>query len=459
MFAEGALSSAFVPVFKEKLIKQDSERAFKLANTVFTAILVFVGSIVLLGMVAAPAIVYLTAKGFTVDPVKFDLTVNLTRFMFIYLLLVSLSALVMGMLNSFGRFGIPAIAPAMFNLGMIFSTILLFDTLDLPVYALAIGVIVGGLGQLAIQLPTLVRIGFRLRFSFDFLNPDFKRVIKLFTPMVMGMSAGRINMIVSTLIASFLIEGSITYLNYAYRLMHFPLGVFAVAIGTVALPRASELVARGELERVGETYIQSLKLNLAIIMPAAAFLALMGHEMVSLIYEWGAFSQLDSAHTSLALLHYSYGLIGFAAVRITVPIYYALGNSRTPMRISIFTVLFNMALYYPMVQMLSFAGLAAATSLASLMNISLLLYFLSRTGVTLPIGKIYLSVFRFAVASLLAVYIAGLIPYELSFIEWQPLMRIFTLLFKLIAAGLIYSLLCFLLGENLFKLIRGARGK
>ncbi len=454
MFAEGALSSAFVPVFKEKLVRQSDQEAFNLANTVLAAVLLVVGMIVLLGIIAAPAIVFISAKGFTADPFKFGLTVSLTRLMFVYLLLVSLSAMVMGMLNSFGRFGVPAFAPAVFNLGMILSMFLLRHFFGIPIYAVAVGVLVGGAGQLAVQLPLLWRIGFRLRWRLDLLDEGLKKVVRLFTPMVIGMSAGRINILVNTLLASFLIEGSISYLNYSFRLMHFPLGVFAVALGTVALPKASEIAARGNMEELSRAYRQALGLNLLFIVPSAVFLAFVGPQLVSVIYQWGQFSAIDTRHTALALLHYSYGLIGFAVVRVTVPIFYALGDSRLPTRISILSVLVNMLLYYPMIRALDFAGLAAATSLAALLNAGLLLYYLPAKGVPVSPCRVLLSFFKLAIAACLAFYVAALVPKD--FIPWESevISRVLNLLFTLALGGVLYLLFCFALRTKELTLLK-----
>lgn len=445
LFAEGALSSAFVPVFQEKLVKETEKEAFSLARTVATAILVVVGGIVLLGIVATPVIIYVSAKGFTADPGKFDLTVSLTRLMFVYLLLVSLSALVMGMLNSFGRFGIPAVAPAVFNLGVIFSVVGLYHYLEVPIYALAIGVLVGGVGQLAVQLPLLMKIGFRFRLRFNFLDEGLKRVIKLFLPMVLGMSAGRINIIVNTLLASFLINGSITYLNYSYRLMHFPLGVFAVALGTVALPKASETAARGDMEGLAKTFSQALGMNMFLILPSAVFLGIVGPDIVNLIYHWGAFSDVDSANTALALLHYSYGLVGFAAVRVTVPIFYALKDSALPAKLSVISVALNIALYFPLIKILDFAGLAAATSIAGLVNFGLLVYFMPSRGVPVPYAKLTLNFVRMAVAAFLAVWAARFLPVDLAFTDSEVLRRALNIVFILITSGLLYVVLCLIL--------------
>lgn len=412
LFAEGALSSAFVPVFKEKLIRQDTQAAFSLARTVLTLVLVFVGLVVLLGIIASPAIIYVSAHGFTENTVKFGLTVDLTRLMFVYLLLVSLSAVVMGMLNSFGRFGIPALAPALFNIGIILSVLALQSVLEIPVYSLAIGVLVGGLGQLAIQLPLLTKIGFRFRPRFTLLDEGVRKVLRLFTPMVIGLSAGRVNILISTLLASLLVEGAISYLNYAFRLMHFPLGVFAVALGTVALPRASEDASHGDMLRLTRTFVQAINLNFLVIMPSAAFLAFWGHDIVTLIFQYGSFSGLDSDNTFRALLHYSYGLVGLAAVRVTVPFFYSLGDSRLPTRISITAVLLNIALYPPLVWGidLGFAGLAAATSLAGLLNFALLVYYLPSKGLQFRRRVLMLDAVRIGIAATLSVYISRLWP-------------------------------------------------
>jgi putative peptidoglycan lipid II flippase len=445
MFAEGALSAAFVPIFKEKLVTDTDESAFDLARTVLTGILVIVGGIVLLGIVATPAIIYISATGFTDDPAKFDLTVSLTRWMFPYLLLVSLSALVMGMLNSFGRFGIPAIAPALFNLGIIVLVLVFYGMVDAPVYLMAFGVLVGGLGQLLIQVPPLLRLGFRFRFRFNLFDESVKRVVRLIGPMIAGMSAGRVNILVSTLLASFLAEGTMSYLNYSYRLMHFPLGVFAVALGTVALPRASEIAARNDMPEMARSFTQAINLNMFLILPSAAFLAIMGHDIVQLIYQWGRFDEVATDRTALALLHYSYGLIGFAAVRVTVPTYYALKDSMLPMKASIASVALNLLLYYPLIEILDFAGLAAATSIAGLANFAFLLYYLPSRGVPVNFGALFLGFLRIAVAASLAIFLARMVPVDFQLGGSAVWGRALGLLTTLAVAAILYIVFCMIL--------------
>lgn len=442
LFAEGALSSAFVPVFKEKLVKETDRTAFQLADIVITVILLVVGTIVILGIIAAPLIVYLTAYGFTEFAPKFALTVSLTRVMMAYLLLVSLSALVMGMLNSFGRFAVPALSPAMFNLGVTMAVIALYHYFQQPAYTLAIGVIIGGIGQLVIQVPSLYRIGYRFRPRLTFVDEGLRKVVRLITPMIIGLSAGRVNILLSTLLASFLVEGSISYLNYSYRLMHFPLGVFAVALGTVALPRVSELVARRDTEGLNQALAEAISINMFVVVPSAVGLAVLGLPIVKLIYSWGAFTDLAAANTATALRHYAYGLIGFAGVRVTVPFFYAFGDSKLPMRISIIAVLFNMALYYPLIKMLDFAGLAAATSLAGLLNFGLLVYYLPSKGLTVGVERMGLNLARILAASLLAFYVAQLVPYRPEPTDSAVLNRAYDLLVPLVAALVLYVLFC-----------------
>jgi putative peptidoglycan lipid II flippase len=442
MFAEGALSSSFVPVFKEKLIKEGEKPAFALANIVLVAILLVVGLVVVLGIIAAPVIIYLSAHGFVETPEKFDLTVNMTRIMMVYLLLVSLSALVMGMLNSLGKFGVPALSPAMFNFGVVLAVIFLYEYFEQPAYTLAIGVVIGGVGQLAVQLPALWRLGYRFRPRFDLLDDGLKRVVRLLAPMIVGLSAGRINVLVNTLIASFMMEGAISYLSYSYRLMHFPLGVFAVALGTVTLPRVSELVSRGDLEGQRRAFDEAINLNLLVLLPSAAFLAMMGRETVDLIYHWGAFDQIDAANTTLALRHYAYGLIGWGAVRVVVPFYYAHGDSKLPMKLSVVAVVVNLLLYYPMIKALGFAGLAAASSTAGILNLVLALYFLPTKGIPISWGRLGLKTLRMGLAAVLAFYLALLLPWDIAGSSSEVVNRLLGLVLPMLAAGVFYVILC-----------------
>jgi putative peptidoglycan lipid II flippase len=448
LFAEGALSSSFVPVFKDKMVNEGDDPAFDLGNTVMTSIILVVSVVVILGMIASPLIVYLTANGFTADKEKFDLTVDLTRIMWVFLLLVSMAALVMGMLNSFGRFGVPAFSSTAFNFGGI-ATVWVWALWSAPdhvsAYALAVGVVIGGMGQLVVQLPSLRKTGYRFRPRFNFGDAAFRKMLRLITPMIIGLSASRINILVSTLLASFLAEGAISYLNYSFRLMHFPLGVFAVALGTVALTKASELAARKDMDGLASTFLEAFNLNMLFIIPSAAFFIFFAVDFVGLAYRYGQFSQNDALNTAFALVQYSYGLIGFAAVRVIVPVYYALTDSKLPMKVSVLTVLLNILLYWPLVKWMDFAGLAAATSIAGLVNAGLLLAYLPSRGVPVPFKQLGSTFLRMAAAATAAFWVA----HALSFQLWPGghglIARGVNLAGSLAVAATLYGLLCYLL--------------
>jgi putative peptidoglycan lipid II flippase len=269
-----------------------------------------------------------------------------------------------------------------------------------------------------------------------------KKILRLFTPMIIGLSAGRINILVSTLWASFLAEGAMSYLNYSFRLMHFPLGVFAVALGTVALPKVSELAAQGDHEELNKTFYQAINFNFFMVVPAAVFLALLSQEITQLTYQWGAFSELNTQNTALALRHYSYGLVGFAAVRVIVPFYYAFNDAKLPMRVSILTVVINIILYIPFVKMLDFAGLAAATSVAGLVNAIALYTFLPTKGIDTQNARVLLNLFRICVAAVLAIYLAKLLPSGALFSNVTVLNRIISMALVFTVAAVAYLVFC-----------------
>lgn len=454
LFAEGALSTSFIPVFKEKLVQESKEQAFQLANTVITAMAVVLTIVTLLGYAATPMIIYLTANGFTEDATKFALTVRLTQIMWFFLPLVSFSALVMGMLNSFERFGIPALSPAMFNVGSILSVLMLYRYFDMPIYTLAIGVVIGGIGQIVVQIPSLWQLGYRFRPQLHLFDASLRKMMNLFGPMMIGLSASRINILISTLLVSFLAEGSVSYLNYAFRLMHFPLGVFGVALGTVALPRASELASRKDMVGLGNIASEALTLSFLLLVPSAAALAVLAPDLIQMIYQYGRFSEADTANTALALIHYSYGIIGAGAVRVIAPIYYSLGDAKSPMYISIGSVALNIFLYYPLVKVLNFAGLAAATSIASLANFGLLLYFLPHRGVVVPYAALWSKFLRILVAAGAAMIIAVILPIDRLGLPSGIGGRLIESLVPLLIGVVLYILFCVLLRVQEIKVLK-----
>ena len=405
MFAEGALSAAFVPTLSEKLARDKRGQAFKLARTVFTFLLIVVSLISLVGIIFAPHLVDLIAGGFEDVPGKIELTITLARIMIPFLLLVSLAAVFMGVLNALGIFGVPAFAPTMVNLAMIASGFLICPFFDPPIIGMAIGVILGGLGQLLFQVPVALRQGFVPSLDFSFNDPAFKKIILLMMPMAVGFSATQINVFIVTRLAASLQEGAVAYLNYAFRLMHLPLGLFALAIATVSLPRISRFAALDKKEDMAGAYLSSLKLGLFLVLPASLVLIFGGGIIFSVLFQHGRFDYNDTLMASKALAFYAIGLAAYAAVRISVPVFYAFKETFKPIVASVVAVVVNIILCYQLMGPLGFKGLALAASISGCVNIGLLVLMLkmrlpqiSLAGQFLPFAKIVMVNMILAVA-------------------------------------------------------------
>lgn len=378
LFAEGALGAAFVPVMAEKIAKDEFDSARELYNRMLVALSVIVGVAVAAGIVAAPWIVRGLAPGFADVPGKTELTITLVRWTFPYLWLISLAALVAGSLNAMHRFGIPATAPIMFNVGNIVTAVVFYKVFDPPVLAMAIGVTVGAAAQLVFQWPALKRAGISIRPLKPWGDPNVRRVFKLMLPVAIGLATLQLNNLATTLIATMLPQGSLSYLTYAFRLMHFPLGVFAVAVGTAVLPRASAQAAAGDTEALRSTYGQGVLLAAFLVIPSALFLILFPEGVVSVLYQRGQFSPADTLATASALRMYAIGLLGYTGVRVTAPIFYAQKDTQRPMRIAMAAVALNVLLNVALAIPLGFQGLALANAISGTANFAVLAYLLSR---------------------------------------------------------------------------------
>ena len=399
LFAEGALSAAFIPVFTDYLVNKDKKEAFRLGNLVINALLVVLSAIVLIGILATPWIVDLIAPGFKAIPGKSELTVLLARIMFPFLPLVSLAAVAMGMLNSLKHFGVPAFAPTMFNIGMILAGFFLCPLFDPPILGMAFGALLGGLGQWTCQLPGLRREGYRYRPVVSFRDPGVKRMIVLMTPAIVGLASTQINIFVNTVIASFLPQGSPSYLNYSFRLMHFPLGVFGVAVATVTLPIVAGYAARKDIPNALAACSSSLRLVFFLTLPSIFFLACASKPIVATFFQHGVFTYSDTVATSQALIFYSLGLFAYASIRVIAPVFYSLGDTRTPVKASVIAVVFNIALNLALMRPLSFRGLALATSLSAMGNMFMLTILLHRKVGRLDISGLRSSILKFLVGS------------------------------------------------------------
>ncbi|HZI89502.1 MAG TPA: murein biosynthesis integral membrane protein MurJ [Candidatus Polarisedimenticolia bacterium] len=382
LFAEGAMSAAFVPTLTRVQEREGPEAAMRLANLVMNFLLVTVSAVCLLGILFADRLVPWMAPGFGQVPGKLELTTQMTRIMTPFLLLVALAAAVMGVLNTRRIFFIPAIAPTMLNIALIASGFLLSPLCPRfglhPIVGMAGGVILGGLGQLLIQVPALYAQGFRWRPEISFRDPGVLRIVTLMAPAAIGLAATQVNIFVNTFLASLLPQGSVSWLNYAYRLMQLPIGLFGVAIATVTLAEVSRHAARREMPELKRTISFSLRFGLFLTLPATMLLVALAHPIVALLYQHGRFLSTDSWETAHALWGYALGLSAFSAVRVLVPVYYSLGMTRVPVTISFVTIAVNIGLNVALMGPLRHGGLALATSIASVLNFVLLFEFLRR---------------------------------------------------------------------------------
>ena len=382
LFAEGAMSAAFVPTFTRHLTRQGRASAWRLANMVITALLLITGLVVVLGIVFARPLVTAFAADFALEPGKLELTVTLTRVMLPFLPLVAVAAATMGMLNSLHRFFIPALSPAMFNVAIIACALVLvplMPALGQPaIMAIAIGAVVGGVAQAALQWPSLRREGYRFRPALDFRDEGLLRVLILMGPGTVGLAATQVNLFVNTVLATSEGTGAVSWLNYAFRLMYLPIGLFGVSIATAALPSLSRDAARDQLAGMRQTISAGLRLMLMLNVPAAIGLIVLASPIVQLIFERGRFTPDDTAATAAALLFYAPGLIGYSTVKIAVPSFYSLHDARTPVVTSVATVALAVVLNVVLVKAIGYRGLALGTAIAALFNAVVLLWLLRK---------------------------------------------------------------------------------
>ena len=383
LFAEGALSSAFVPAVTTTLAKKGKAEAALLARLVATAIIVIIGAFCALGMVFAPLLVELLAPGFHHVPGKFELAVTMTRIMFPFLLLVALAAQAMGVLNACNRFGVPAMSSTFFNIGSVgfglIAGFLLGPYLHIDkITGMAIGIVLGGALQLVYQLPSLSRLGFRYRPAFDWSHSELRQIIQLMGPAIIGSAAVQINVMVNTNFASRIpMNGPVSWLGYAFRFMQFPLGLFGVAIASATLPSISRSVAVGNMDEYRRTLSRSLGVVFLLTLPSSIGLIVLGKSMIGAIYEGGRFSVYDTNQTAAALSCYALGLAGYSALKVVAPAFYALNDARTPMLVSVASIVLNYFAASYMSAWFGFAGLALSTSATALFG-AIVLFLLLR---------------------------------------------------------------------------------
>ena len=382
LFAEGAMSAAFVPTFTRHLARDGRDAAWRLGNHVLNALVVATGILVVLGMVFAHPLVNLYASSYARVPGKLELTVELTRVMLPFLVLVAVAAVAMGMLNSLHHYFLPALSPAMFNVATIvcaFVLVPVMPRLGLPrIMAIAIGALLGGLGQVLLQWPSLRREGFRYRPAIDVRDRGLREVLILMGPGTIGLAATQVNIFVNTLLATSQGTGAVSWLTFGFRLMYLPIGLVGVSIATAVLPAVSRHAAADEMDEVRHTVARGLAMMLMLNVPATFGLIALATPIVQLLFQRGHFLAADTVPTAEAVRLYAAGLIGYSTVRIASPTFYALRRSRVPVIVSVCTVALNVVLSVTLVHLMGFLGLALGTSISALANGSALVFLLRR---------------------------------------------------------------------------------
>ncbi|MFT5698110.1 MAG: putative peptidoglycan lipid II flippase [Desulforhopalus sp.] len=383
LFGEGALSAAFVTVFTAYDTTRTTEETYRLASNVLTFILLLLSFLTLLAVYSAEPLVHLLAPDFSLISGKAELTEKLTRIMLPFLVFISLSAVVMGMLNTKGKFFIPAMASSFFNLGSIIGGVSL--AYILPKYGqpaivgMAIGTLIGGLMQLGIQIPALLQTGFRYKPTLDLRDPGLHRILKLMIPATIGLSATQINIFVNTNFAASCGDGAVSWLYYAFRLVQLPIGVFGVALSIAMLPVLAKQAAEKDIAKMKKTMVSSLTMVFILTLPATAWLILLSEPIIRIIFERGAFTSFDTIATAQTLTFFSIGLFAYSANKVLVPAFYALDKTKYPVIASFIAVGFNIVIVYFTIDRFQHLSIAFSTSCTMLINFTFLMTVLYRS--------------------------------------------------------------------------------
>jgi len=445
-FAEGSLTAAFVPTFADVYHRQGEEEAKRVANICWTLLLLVMAAVTLLGILGSPLIVRCIGFGFAGVEGKLALTDYLNRLMFPYIFFVSLLALLTGVLNVLGHYFLPALSPVLLNLAMIGSALLLAPVFAVPITALAVGVLLGGAVQLLLQFPALHRKGIRLRLDFGFRHPAVGRIAGLMLPGLVGVAIYQINVVVTRLLASFLPEGSVSYLYYGQRLFEFPQGIFIVSLAQAVLPPMSRQASLGDESGLKESLRFALALIVLVTLPAAAGLMLCAEPVYSLFFLGGAFTYEDVRQTAYALAAYAPGLLFVGISRVVVPTFYAMRDTRTPVWISFWTLLVNAVLGLLLMFPLRHTGLALALTLSSVFNALVLVWALRRKVGRLGLSSVLTSFLRVIPATGV---MAAVVWWILRYGHWHTVgargQKGMVLGGALLAGVAVYALACLLL--------------
>lgn len=444
-FAEGSLTAAFVPTFADVYRRQGVDEARRMVNICWTLLLIVMSVVTLVGILASPLVVQAIGYGFGVIPGKLELTNFLNRLMFPYIFLVSLLALLTGVLNVLGHYFLPAFSTVLLNVSMILSALLLGQYFEVPITSLAVGVLIGGVLQLALQFPVLGRKGIRLRLDFSFRHPAVVRVARLMLPGLAGVAIYQINMVVSRLLSSFLPEGSVSYLYYAQRLFEFPQGIFVVSLATAVLPAMSRLASAGDTAGLKESLRFSLVLIVLVTFPAAVGLTLCAVPVFSLFFMSGAFNFEAVTQTAYALAAYAPGLLFVGVSRVVVPTFYAMQDTRTPVWVAFWTLLVNAILGLLLMGPWAHTGLALALTFSSVFNALILIWFLRKKVGPLGLGSIAKTLGKIILPVLaMTICVAGVLGWCDWSLPGERVLKGLVLGTALGLGGAVYALGCYL---------------
>jgi putative peptidoglycan lipid II flippase len=419
LFAEGAMSAAFIPTFTRELHGKGKEAAWELGRIVITGLIVVTGVISVLGIVLAGPLTAWIAPEYAATPGKLELTTTLTQVMFPFLVLIAVAVACMGMLNSLRSFFLPALAPAAFNVACILSAFVIVPFMPMlgwhAMVGLAIGTLLGGLAQVALQWPALIKEGFHFRPQFGFTDPRFREIVRLMIPGTLGLAAAQVNQLVNVYLATSEGEGAVTYLGFAFRLMYLPIGLFGVSIATAAIPGITRHAAADDMQGVTNDVSQALRMMLMLNVPATLGLMVLARPIIELLVEYRSVNATNTAGIAASLIGYAPGLIGYSAVKIASPTFYALKDSRTPVTIGMICIALNVALNVLLVRAgLSYAGLALGTGIAALANAGLLFWMLRRRLGGLDDRRVITALLKVLLASAAMAAVAWGVEHELA---------------------------------------------
>ncbi|RYC48312.1 murein biosynthesis integral membrane protein MurJ [Pectobacterium zantedeschiae] len=447
IFAEGAFSQAFVPILAEYKSQQGEEATRTFLAYVSGMLTLILALVTVAGMVAAPWVIMVTAPGFAATPERFELTSNLLRVTFPYILLISLTSMVGSVLNTWNRFSVPAFAPTLLNVSMIGFSLFAAPYFNPPVMALAWAVLVGGLLQLGYQLPHLKKIGMLVLPRLKWRDPSVWRVMKLMGPAVLGVSVSQISLIINTIFASFLSEGAVSWMYYADRLMEFPSGVLGVALGTILLPSLAKSFASGNHDEYSRLMDWGLRLCFLLALPSAVALGILAKPLTVSLFQYGKFSAFDALMTQRALVAYSVGLMGLIVVKVLVPGFYSRQDIKTPVKIAIVTLILTQIMNLIFIGPLQHAGLALSIGLASCLNATLLYWQLRKQNIFQPQPgwKVFL-VRLLAAVIVMSLVLLGMLWWMPAWDDGNMTMRILRLLLVVVAGAGSYFATLALLG-------------